>query len=194
MFVTKELEMTDSRFAHDNYSLLGQFLVFFSGTGTVQTPPIRRDPPVRFYTRRNKMACAAVMQDVKAINLDLSIEINEEAPLEMAGTELGLELDDVEYETEDGSEVVVKYDTVELGVGSSAVRTCGRGEVEEMGDGDCGGGVSPEGTGEDSDAAELELDEDEGEPLVILVIVNAGLVLPESPYTFFWGGEERWCE
>jgi len=117
---------------------------------------------------------AYVMHDV---NLDLSTEINK-VPLELAETELATGLVVDEYEIEAGK--------VELGVGRSAVRTCGRGEESSDTSGEVeemvfcgGGGVSPEGTGEDD---ELEFDGDE--PLVILVIVNAGLVLPESPYTF----------
>ena len=137
------------------------------------------------------------MHVVKTLNLDLSA-VSDEVPLELVGTEVATELVD-EYERE--VEELVKAGKVELGVGGSVVGVEDNsgttdGEVDEAtvcGAADLSSDEDGWITGMD---AEIELDGDESNDLLtIFVIVNAGLVFPELPYTrrgcewWRWGAE-----
>lgn len=122
------------------------------------------------------------MHEVKIINLDLSLfGVSNEVALDVAETELAAGVAD---EDELELDPLVRRGTLELGVRASALRACdgsaGPGAITDDEMEETGGVLSEDGSGED---AELELDGDTDDPPVILVIVNAGLVSPESPNT-----------
>lgn len=121
----------------------------------------------------NKMADA--MHEVNTIKLDLYADKNDVA-LEVAGTVLGEEGEELtdEYGLEDELVECGRLDAWATAGGDDAGTTT---DDEDDDTGVCGGVTSELGKlGE----TRLELD-DGDDALVIFVIVNAGLVFPESP-------------